>query len=405
MFRRILLTGLLALFIAFVGSASTSYAQTMEIEVPEVENSISSPVSTIKMLGCRSIELCARPGKPFVSSIKDMIFIPDSLNNQIHIIKGYKSFPVLQNYAISTGANPVSVIVSNNFRRLYVLNKDDNTLSIYRFEGDETELITNVCTGNEPTAMAISPDNKYMYVTNTFDSTVSVFKLDDEETTLVSTICVGDSPVDIRLSRDGKTAYTVNQGENSITVIDVACPTGNILYKAVYVGNYPVGIVTNANTTHALVPNMIDKSLSLIDLISCPPLPSGQFDISSRPIGIDIDYDNHMVVVIKANSTLLELLDISAIDTNRVNKLAGDFISIPDEVEFLELNDNAKVIVTTHPETGLVNIINYAVELSAPYNPTPVAPYEESIPVNDLEQLQRELDAIGGPTLPAIPGQ
>ncbi len=73
-----------------------------------------------------------------------------------------------------------------------------------------------VAAGNGPTSVAIDPSSKYAYVVNRQDDTVSMFTIDSSTGNLTpntpATIATGAEPFRIVVDPSGKFAYVVNEG-------------------------------------------------------------------------------------------------------------------------------------------------------------------------------------------------
>ena len=87
-------------------------------------------------------------------------------------------------------------------------------------EDSEYRQIAEVKTGRYPVALSINPYTHTIYVVNRDDDTVSV--IDGVTNSLVDTIRVGHIPLDISFSPYTGMAYVANDADNSVSIIDTS---------------------------------------------------------------------------------------------------------------------------------------------------------------------------------------
>jgi YVTN family beta-propeller protein len=89
-------------------------------------------------------------------------------------------------------------------RFVWVVNRDNNSVSVIKVEGDVNKKIAEIPVGKEPRCVAITPDDKKVFVTNMVDGTVSV--IDAEEAAKpwcrAKTIRVGTEPFGCAVTPD-----------------------------------------------------------------------------------------------------------------------------------------------------------------------------------------------------------
>ncbi len=117
-----------------------------------------------------------------------------------------------------------TIALSSNEGRLVVVNRDTDSVSIFRTQADPAEpavLLAEVPVGDEPRFVAISPDDRLAFVTNAIDGTVSVVRLTGGSAfTVQREITVGTEPRGIAVTPNGTRIYVANHTEGTVSVID-----------------------------------------------------------------------------------------------------------------------------------------------------------------------------------------
>jgi YVTN family beta-propeller protein len=155
--------------------------------------------------------------------------------------------------------------------------------------------------GNEPYERDDRRHQSLAYVTNhvsTIDgsnfpaSAVSV--IDTASNTVVGTIPVGQFPNGMATTPDGTHAYVANQGDGTVSVIDTA---GNKVVATIRVGAGPIGVAITSVGTHpsehddrphqalAYVTSLVDNTVSVIDtasnkVVATIPVGTGPFAVA-----------------------------------------------------------------------------------------------------------------------------
>ena len=131
---------------------------------------------------------------------------------------------------VLTAGIPFQVVVAPSGKFAYVVNNfagpgNPNAVSQYTVDsvtGVLTESSSNeVAAGNGPTAIAVDPTSKFAYVVNRLDDTVSMFTIDPNTGNLTlnstatnptATIATGTEPFRIDFDPSGKFVYVTNEG-------------------------------------------------------------------------------------------------------------------------------------------------------------------------------------------------
>jgi YVTN family beta-propeller protein len=150
------------------------------------------------------------------------------------------------------------------------------------------------------------------YVANANDNTISVVATNNN--TVVATIPVGEFPTGLATTPDATHAYVRNFG-NTVSVIDTA---NNIVVATIPVGNggliIGTGIAITPDGTHAYVANEFDNTVSVIEtagntVVATIPVGNGPSGIAITPDG------THAYVANELDQSALGFAIVSVIDT------------------------------------------------------------------------------------------
>jgi YVTN family beta-propeller protein len=107
---------------------------------------------------------------------------------------------------IPVGTGPVRVAISPSGARLYVVNRDSDSISVI---STNTNLVVNtISVGDEPHYVAFTPDGSQAWVTNRQSGTVMV--IDTTSETVLDTISVGGLPDAVTITNNGSLVYVTN---------------------------------------------------------------------------------------------------------------------------------------------------------------------------------------------------
>jgi YVTN family beta-propeller protein len=111
-----------------------------------------------------------------------------------------------------------TIAISHDDRFVWVVNPDNDSVSLLEVGGDANTKIAEIRVGEEPRSVSITPNDKKVYVTNTRSGTVSV--IDTKKRKVLRTLAVGTEPNGCALSPDGKKLFVANTSSDSVSVID-----------------------------------------------------------------------------------------------------------------------------------------------------------------------------------------
>ena len=125
---------------------------------------------------------------------------------------------VLQNRNIPVGDGPIDIAINNNTNTLYVLNQNDNNITV--LDGFTYSKITTIPVGTNPSGITFNKLTNKIYVSNTGNNSVSV--IDTTSNTVIKTIVLpaASGPRGIVVNPDTNRIFVGNSNSRTITVID-----------------------------------------------------------------------------------------------------------------------------------------------------------------------------------------
>ncbi|MGB6973500.1 MAG: beta-propeller fold lactonase family protein [Terracidiphilus sp.] len=139
---------------------------------------------------------------------------------------------------VSSGGIPWQVVIAPSGKFAYVVNNlsgPSYSLGVSQYTVDSTTGVLTpgtpwaVAAGNAPTAIAVDPTSRFAYVVNRQDNTVSMFTIDPNTGNLTlnatandpsGTVATGTEPFRIVFDRSGKFVYVVNE-QSPVTIYTV----------------------------------------------------------------------------------------------------------------------------------------------------------------------------------------
>ena len=115
-----------------------------------------------------------------------------------------------------TASGPIAI--TSNDRQVWVVNPDNNSVSIINVHDDANLKDREIRVGREPNNLAISPDDNWVVVSNTVSGTVSV--ISTRLRRVVGNIRVGTEPYGLAFTPNGDKLYVANATSNDVSVID-----------------------------------------------------------------------------------------------------------------------------------------------------------------------------------------
>jgi len=273
-----------------------------------------------------------------------------------------------------TGTNPTAVAVNPATNLIYVLNVDDQNVTV--IDGAMNRDVTWVPVGSDPHAIAVNPATNKIYVTNTGDSTVTVI---DGSTNVPVTIPAGDEPWGIAIDSTRNRIYVTNDmGQGTVTAIDGATN----LITTIPARSDPGNLVVNPVTNKIYVCNEGENTVTLIDgatLTNLGPILVGHeptviaINTVTNRIYVD-NYDDATVSVIDGNlnQTIATLSFSTFPEALAVNQVTNRLYVATDDNNVSIYGGNNQLlgtIFTAHyPYAMLVNPVTNKIYVAASSN-------------------------------------
>ena len=152
--------------------------------------------------------------------------------------------PVAQaNLGLPTNSSPIAVTSDDRF--VWVVNPDNNSVSVLNVQNDANQKVAEIPVGIEPNNLAISPNGQFVYVANTVSGTILVITNNPANPQVVAVIPAGTEPYGLAFTPNGRKLYVTNARSDNVSVID---PATNTVIKTIFnVGPEPRGIAITNN--------------------------------------------------------------------------------------------------------------------------------------------------------------
>ena len=137
-----------------------------------------------------------------------------------------KELNFVSDVSVPDGAGVRHLVFNRAGDLAYTANELDSTTSVLRYADGRFTLIDTVspeiaAEENYAAAVRLSADGDRLYVSQRGENAVSIYKVDGESLSLERTVSVhGNFPRDIALSPDGRFLVAANERSGSITVLD-----------------------------------------------------------------------------------------------------------------------------------------------------------------------------------------
>ncbi|RMD82951.1 MAG: hypothetical protein D6815_07865, partial [Candidatus Dadabacteria bacterium] len=296
----------------------------------------------------------------------------------------------LANSSFAVGAGPVALAANAAMNRLYVVNRDDGTVTCLDGRtGDYASgdlLGSTITVGGTPVAVALNSPRDILYVVNQGDDSVTLLDGADGSylygSFAASTVPVGLQPSAVELSPDGTVAYVTNFGDDTITYLDGA--TGAYLYGTLAASTFATGAgpsdvsVAQADWPYSpklAITNTLENTVTILDAVNGTPwygsLQDSTFPAGSGPGAVQFMGEDIYV----AEETGNRIMDISGFEptyTEHTGVIAAPSdlatpgcsstdcrlyvaASASDEIRRYDLDSSPDAIVGKYPAAVAVN--------------------------------------------------
>ena len=262
----------------------------------------SSHTTSQKVVG--SVHVGANPLGVAVDPDSRHAFVTNFSENSVSVIDT-ASGKLIKN--VPVGQNPASVAVFPRDHFAFVTNYYGNTVSV--IDTRSLKVVGAVPVGVQPDGVAIDPRSELAYVANTGSNTVSVIDIKDKK--VVRNVLVGRSPQKVAIDLDGRHAYVTNFADHTVSVIDLPTTLATDLYNAILklkvnnvipVGINPRGLAVTPDSKHAIVVNVGEDTMSVIDTANATVISTSYFGYS--PDQVAVAPDNTAYVTSRGDGTV-----------------------------------------------------------------------------------------------------
>lgn len=250
--------------------------------------------------------------------------------------------------SIDVGANPRGVAVDPGSRHAFVTNFSENSVSV--IDTASGGLIKKVPVGQNPASVAVFPRDHFAIVTNYYGNTVSVINMRDLK--VVGAVGVGARPDGVAIDPRGEFAYVANSGSNTVTVIDVHTQK---VVRSIVVGNSPQKVAIDPDGRHAYVTNFADHTVSVIELptqfgmdLYNAILKVNVIPVGINPRGLAVTPDSHHALVVNVGENTLTVIDTATakvISTSFVGYTPDDVAIAPDNTAYVTARGESTVTI------------------------------------------------------------
>lgn len=250
--------------------------------------------------------------------VSDAVFDPDSAlcyvacgsrtGEGLDVVKFIDTKRRVAAYTIGVGKNPVALAVNSDGNRLYVANKDDNSITIV--DPRKYTIVKTIYAGVSPHDVQISSDNKYLFVANSgVDNGVKggscVTILDAETGQVLNVVETGYGPTSIGLTPDARrmvVAHLNSSNRENLWFYDIAYgPSGisvNFVTKLAIGTGIEFGCVDPTGKYFVVADHDAGGiySVDMLDPQVVPTLPEMPKDRAYTTAFGQIDYDSQIAL-------------------------------------------------------------------------------------------------------------
>jgi YVTN family beta-propeller protein/VCBS repeat-containing protein len=267
---------------------------------------------------------------------------------------------------ITTGEDPADVIVRPDGRFVYVSNFNSNYLTVIDTATGQVSIITHADGPVGARDMAFNDDGSRLYVSETGTGTISI--IDTSTNTRIGGIVQPE--VTGELTVIGDRLYITDVLTDTVAVLD---PTTGAVIDTIDVGRNPTEIALSPDRTKMYVTNLVDGTISVIDLSTATPTVTSIF-VGLHPISTAVSPDGGRLYVTLAqpeapDSVVVIDLATGATTPIEVSRIPFDVAVTPDGkrayVPTIEFDGEVLVIDTeTNTVVDTIDAVGHEVAIS-----------------------------------------
>src|SRR5262245_15565921 len=135
-----------------------------------------------------------------------------------------------------TSSSPITITRAD--RRVWVVNPDNNSVSVINVHRDANRKIAEIPVGEEPRYLAHTGKGRTVFVSSARSGTVTMISANSRK--VLRTTAVGTEPAGVAVTPEGDLVYVANFGSDDVAVLDAH--TGELLLRIPRVGPKPRAI-------------------------------------------------------------------------------------------------------------------------------------------------------------------
>ena len=172
------------------------------------------------------------------------------------------------------GSSPTSVLVHPSGKYVYVVNRNENDISLFTINssiGSLQEVLPRTTTGLTPVSMIMDSGGNYLFVINELSGNISTYSINSGTGALSqiagSPFTTYNNPFSLAITPSGKFLYVVNPDLTSVIAYTVASgvltPVAGLPAQ---VGNGPRAITVDPAGSFVYVTNSADNTVSVLNI-------------------------------------------------------------------------------------------------------------------------------------------
>ncbi len=295
-------------FIFFFFCRNLASVDNFENDIALITNQESHKLDVIDLKKKKKIDeilVGKKPAGIIVNNLNRKAFIsnPGSHNVlEIDFLKKSKKF-------YESGPSPISIFLTKDKTQLFASNWYDNTVSLIDLKKDK--IIKKIVVGNSPAGIFVDYENNNLFVANRESNSVSV--VDISKLKEVKRIPVESAPFGVFSEPYINFVFVTNVQSNSISLIHKK--NLNVI-KNIKVEKWPYQVAYDKENNKLYVTNQRSNSISIIGMKKKKVIGTID-DVCEYPEGIDISYNENLIIVACWFEDNIILLDL---DTNDLVK-------------------------------------------------------------------------------------
>ena len=230
---------------------------------------------------------------------------------------------------ITVGKKPAGIFIDKSKKIFFTSNPGSNNISMVNLKNLEQVLLNG---GKSPMSLQFNTDSNLLYISNWFENQISI--LDINKNKITSKINVGKSPAGMYLTNSNK-LFVAIKGEDIITIIDTVSLQK---IKDVKVGKAPYGVFSNEDTNLLFVTNVQSNSVTIIDKNSLETLTN--IGVGQWPYQIAYENKKKLIFVTNQRDNSISIIDLKKLE---VSKTLDDICEYPEGID-ISYNENLIVV-------------------------------------------------------------